>query len=44
MFFRDLKNTYRDFLLVLLGIILLITLLDVFSLVVFFYRNQYDCC
>lgn len=31
MFFRDLRNTYRDFLLVLLGIMLLITLLDVFN-------------
>ena len=31
MFFRDLRNTYRDFLLVLLGITLLITLLDVFN-------------
>ena len=32
MFFRDLKNTYRDFLLVLLGIILFMSLMDVFSL------------
>lgn len=31
MFFRGLRNTYRDFLLVLLGITLLITLLDVFN-------------